>query len=115
MSTDKRTMETKASPEILWRIWSDTSTWGEWNPNVTSMSLDGPFASGTTGTMKTQKDTRSVTITDVQPGRSFDLETSPVPLTVFTFHCEIVPNESGTSTISQGVTMRGALAPIFSR
>ncbi len=30
-------VETTASPDRVWKIWSDMSTWGEWNPNVSTM------------------------------------------------------------------------------
>jgi Polyketide cyclase / dehydrase and lipid transport len=30
-------VETNASPEKVWKIWSDMSTWGAWNPNVSTM------------------------------------------------------------------------------
>ncbi len=115
MSADKRSLETKAAPETVWRVWSDTSTWGEWNPDVISVRLHGPFASGTTGTMTNKGATHSIQLADVEPGRSFRLVTTPIPLTQFSFHCEIAPSGSGASTISQSLTMSGPLAPIFSR
>jgi hypothetical protein len=30
-------VETAALPDKVWKIWSDMSTWGEWNPNVSTM------------------------------------------------------------------------------
>jgi len=41
--------ETTASPDKVWRVWSDMSTWGEWNPNVSTMDWSGGFVSGSTG------------------------------------------------------------------
>ena len=38
-------VETIASPEKVWRVWSDMSTWGEWNPNVSTMDWEGGFHS----------------------------------------------------------------------
>lgn len=49
------------------------------------MTLNGPFAAGTTGTMKTKQGTRQIQLADVVPGRSFRLETTVVPLTRFAF------------------------------
>jgi uncharacterized protein YndB with AHSA1/START domain len=37
-------LEVNATPETLWRIWSDPSRWGEWNPDIDHVSLKGPFA-----------------------------------------------------------------------
>lgn len=113
MAMHERSRETSASPESVWRVWSDTSTWPTWNPDVRAVSLDGPFASGTTGTMTTGQGTHQIRLENVNAGRSFDLVTSPVPATAFRFHCEVAPAGSG-SRISQGVSMSGLLASIFS-
>jgi hypothetical protein len=115
MRTDERSLHTSATPEAVWRVWSDTSTWGEWNPDVIAVTLDGPFTSGTTGTMKNKSAAHSIQLTGVEPGRAFNLETTPIPLTRFVFQCRIAPAADGTSTISQGLTMQGPLAPVFSR
>ncbi len=115
MRSHQRSMETAASPQAIWRIWSDTSTWGEWNPNVSSMELEGPFATGTAGIMRTKAGrAHRMQLTSVEPGRSFVLETSVLPLTHFAFRCEVAPTGQGKSRISQSLTMSGPLAPVFS-
>ena len=42
---------TSAPPSAVWAIWSDSSTWPDWDPSVVGVVLDGPFVAGTTGTM----------------------------------------------------------------
>ena len=111
--THERSRETAASPDRVWGIWSDTGTWPGWNPDVREVALNGPFASGTTGTMTNRAGTHAITLENVVSGRSFDLVTSPVPATAFRFHCEVTPAGAG-SRISQAVSMSGLLAPIFS-
>jgi Polyketide cyclase / dehydrase and lipid transport len=113
MSAHERSLETTAPPDTVWGIWSDTATWPGWNPDVRGVSLDGPFATGTTGTMTTGAGTHTIRLEDVTDGRAFDLVTSPLPATTFRFHCEVNPAASG-SRISQGVTMSGLLGPVFS-
>jgi len=114
MAAHGRTLETSASPERVWQLWSDVGTWPRWNPDVEAVSLDGPFAAGTTGRMTTRAGgTHAITLTEVQPGRAFHLETSPAPLSTFTFACEVRPNGGG-STISQSVSMRGPLGGLWS-
>jgi hypothetical protein len=94
-------------------LWSDPQTWNEWNPNVQRMEMNGPFVNGTTGVMHTRSGQHhQVLLTHIQPGQSFDLETQVIPLTHFTFHCEVVSGTSGTngSDISQTLRMDGPLA-----
>jgi hypothetical protein len=109
MADNQRSVETSASPAAVWKIWSDTSTWADWNPDVQSMTLNGPFAAGTSGTMKTKQGTRQVQLTEVVPGRSFRLETTVIPLTRFAFECEVVAGPAGKTTISQAIRVGGPL------
>lgn len=44
MSAAEASRETKASPDVVWRIWFDTSTWPTWNPDIASVALNGPLA-----------------------------------------------------------------------
>jgi hypothetical protein len=113
MATHERSLETSATPENAWKIWSDTTTWPTWNPDVRSVSLDGPFATGTTGTMTTGAGTHKIRLENVVAGRSFDLVTKPMPTTTFRFHCEVTPAGSG-SRLTQSVSMSGILAAIMS-
>ncbi|HZT97385.1 MAG TPA: SRPBCC family protein [Chloroflexota bacterium] len=106
-------METKATPDRVWSIWSDTSTWPQWNPDVKAVSLDGPFQDGTKGTMTTTRGTHKITLQNIENGKSFDIMTWPLPATRFRFHCEVEPSPEG-SRISQGVAMFGWLGPMMS-
>jgi hypothetical protein len=106
-------VETTASADKVWRIWSDMSTWGQWNPNVTSMDWQGGFASGTTGVMNTPSGQHhKMELADVQPGRGFALLTSVVPGTRFRFNCRIEPDGAKTK-VSQTVEVGGPLGPIM--
>jgi len=109
MANNDRSVETSATPQAVWKIWSDTATWQGWNPDVQSMTLNGPFAVGTTGTMKTKQGTRQVQLTEVVPGRSFRLETTVIPLTRFAFECQVSTGPNGKTTISQGIRVGGPL------
>src|SRR5437763_14591251 len=109
MAGQELSVATKASPEAVLKVWSDASTWPEWNPDVQSMALNGPFAVGTTGTMKTKQGTRQIQLTDVVPGKSFRLETTVIPLTRFAFECQVAAGPAGNTTISQGIRVGGPL------
>ena len=107
-----------ASPDKVWKIWSDMSTWGDWNPNVSTMEWQGGFQSGTSGVMNTRPDAKGkmmhhkMRLLDVVPGRSFALETSVIPGTTFRFNCRIEP-VGGETKIGQFVEVKGPLGPIL--
>jgi hypothetical protein len=109
VATEERSVETTASPEAVWRLWSDVNTWQDWNPDVQSMTLNGPFAAGTTGSMKTKQGTRQVVLSQVVPGRSFRLETTVIPLSRFLFDCQVASGASGKTRVSQAITVGGPL------
>ena len=44
-------VETTATPEKIWRYWSDTAAWPQWNDGIEKIEIDGPFAVGTMFTM----------------------------------------------------------------
>ena len=113
MANNERSVETKASPQTAWKLWSDASTWPEWNPDVQSMTLNGPFAAGTTGTMKTKQGTRAIQLTEVVPGQSFRLETTVIPLTRFAFICKVSPGSAGKTTLSQSIQVGGPLGGLL--
>lgn len=45
MAAHECSQNSSASPEAVWQVWSDTSTWPEWNPDIRAISLNGPFQS----------------------------------------------------------------------
>jgi hypothetical protein len=51
MWTTEHAIETTASPEAIWRVWADVPRWGEWNPDIERIELEGLFAAGSTITM----------------------------------------------------------------
>jgi hypothetical protein len=115
MAGHEHSLHTTATSERVWRVWSDTSTWKDWNPNVSRMEMDGPFVVGTTGRMHTRAGkVHSIRLTEVDPGRGFALRTKVIPLTNFTFRCAIRPGSSDGTVISQSITMGGPLGPIMS-
>lgn len=108
-----RSRETAAAPDRIWSIWSDVNTWSQWNPNVSGMTLNGPFADGATGTMTTKSGgTHQIRLADVKPRQGFRLQTQVIPLTSFTFICRIASGATGRTTISQGLAVSGPLGPL---
>ena len=78
------------------------STWGEWNPNVSTMDWQGGFVQGSTGVMNTRAGQHhKMKLAEVQPGRFFALETSVIPGTTFRFNCRVDPLPGGKTKIGQ--------------
>jgi uncharacterized protein YndB with AHSA1/START domain len=48
MWATEHSIETTASPESIWRLWSDVATWPEWNADIERIEISGPFAAGST-------------------------------------------------------------------
>jgi hypothetical protein len=108
MADASRSLETTASPQSVWKTWSDTSTWPTWNPDIKYVHLDGPFASGTTGKMETNSGGKhNISLSDVQADRGFTLTSDmPMPATKVVFRCAIEATGAG-SRVSQGVRVQG--------
>jgi hypothetical protein len=51
MWTNEQSIETTASPEAIWRLWSDVPGWREWIADIGQIEISGPFAAGSTITM----------------------------------------------------------------
>jgi hypothetical protein len=42
----EHSVEMSATPEAIWRQWSDVARWPEWNGDIERIELEGPFAAG---------------------------------------------------------------------
>jgi len=74
--TYSNTVETSAPAAAVWALWSDVSTWPEWDEAIDRVVLDGSFVAGTTGTMAVRgRDPLPFQIVEVEQGRGFADET----------------------------------------
>jgi uncharacterized protein YndB with AHSA1/START domain len=113
MAEHGKSRETAASAEKVWAIWSDPAGWGGWNPNVTTMDMASPLKLGAEGVMNTPAGQHhQMKVIDLQPGRSFTLETSVIPLSRFQFTCSVVP-AGGRTKVSQTVKVVGPMGWLF--
>ncbi|MCS0601335.1 polyketide cyclase [Streptomyces sp. LP11] len=46
MWTYEHSIETDVAPEAIWRLWADVENWGDWNADITSIRISGPFEAG---------------------------------------------------------------------
>jgi Polyketide cyclase / dehydrase and lipid transport len=112
MAFREASLETSASPDRVWQVWSDINRWPEWNPDMKASRVDGPLKLGATGNIDTRSGGKhDVVVTQFEQGRSFELESTALPGTKMAIRATIAPNGSG-SRITQGFEPRGLLAPI---
>jgi uncharacterized protein YndB with AHSA1/START domain len=112
MAFREASLVTKAAPADVWRVWSDVNTWPEWNPDMKESRLDGPLKLGTTGMIHTRSGGKhDVVVTHVETGKSFELESTAMPMTRMAIRATMTPSSDGTR-ISQAFEARGFLAPI---
>ena len=87
---------TQGTPEALWQLYADPSTWPSWDPDAEYVTLDRPFATGSGGTMKfTGQDPLTYVLEDVDPHRAFTDVTSVNGATIRFGH-RIEPTDEGT-------------------
>jgi uncharacterized protein YndB with AHSA1/START domain len=112
MAFREASLDTKASPAVVWRVWSDVNQWPQWNPDMNASRLDGPLKLGATGMINTKSGGKhDVVVTHYEDGRSFELESTALPGTKMAIRATITPSGDG-SRITQGFEPRGLLAPI---
>ncbi len=80
-------IETSASAEAIWHLFRDVGTWASWNAGIESVALEGPFAAGTSFTMKAPgQDAMRSRLTEVRENECFVDETTIDALTIRVAH-----------------------------
>lgn len=105
---------TAASPEGVWRLWSDVATWPDWDHGVQRATLAGAFAAGASGRLKPRGGpSLPFTLTEVREPDGFVDETR-LPFAVLRFEHRLARGDDGT-LITHAVRITGPAAPLFAR
>jgi hypothetical protein len=103
-----------AAPEVLFTLYADVPNWNRWDPDTKASSIQGPFQTGTTGSLTpTKGNTVPIVLTSVVPNHSFTVE-AKIPLFRMVFEHELLP-ASETTKVVHRVTFSGALAFLLGR
>jgi hypothetical protein len=101
------TVETDVAPEAIWALYEDVTTWPSWDAQAEKITRDGPFQSGTTGTMKfVGQDPLAYRLAKVEPLREFVDETPAGPLLVRVSHL-LEPVAAGRLRITYSAEIEG--------
>lgn len=108
----RHTLETSASPEKIWAIWTDVEHWSIWDTELRDAHLNGPFELGAIGKL-TPKRGRASTfrISQFNSGNSYTF-TLRLPLCNLNVHRYLV-SRVGRTYFTHEVSFRGLLAFIF--
>lgn len=101
------TVETSASPQSLWRVWTDAEAWPAWDTELDSVSLDGPFRDGASGRLVPKRGPSArFSVADVDDGRAYTLVTR-LPLGALRVRRTWVPAGAGRIAVTHEVSFHG--------
>jgi hypothetical protein len=105
--TYSHTVEADVTAEAVWSLYDDVTSWPSWDAQAELVTRDGPFATGTTGTMKfVGQPALHYRLTKVEPQREFVDETPVGPLVVRVSHL-LEPLASGRLRITYAAEIDG--------
>jgi uncharacterized protein YndB with AHSA1/START domain len=109
----EHSVETPASRERVWALWTDVSGWPRWNPGVSYAELDGPVVEGATGSIHAAGGPSStLKVLAVEPERRFVTEASE-RFVRLRFEHELRDVGEGQLRISHRVRMTGPGTPLL--
>jgi ligand-binding SRPBCC domain-containing protein len=110
MYTWSHTVTTTATPEQVWPLYADVQRWLEWDSGLVAVTLDGPFAVGSTGTLQVEgQPPLTWTLVDVVDDALFTDVTEIPGVATLTFVHRIEPTDDGAA-ITHEVRIEGPAA-----
>lgn len=101
-------VEADVSPEAIWALYEDVTTWPSWDAQAELVTRDGPFTAGVTGTMKfVGQDPLPYRLTRVVPLREFTDETPVDDIVVRVSHL-LEPLPTGRLKITYSADIFGS-------
>lgn len=114
MWTFEHAETTSATPDQLWALYVEPTTWPQWDHGIAEVTVQGPVAVGTRGRLKpVTGPAASFTFTEVDPGVGFT-NVSRLPLARLSLAHHIEATASG-SRFTHHATITGPSSPLFAR
>lgn len=107
-------METSASPEVIWAIWTDVPNWKNWDTGLKDASMEGDFNLDSKGVITTLEDRKSkFKVVDFIEGKSYTYKTKlPLSSLYVNRYLEV---KDGKTIFTHEVWFRGLTGGIFAR
>lgn len=108
MYTFEETLTAPANAAKIWELYSDVSRWPDWNEAINSVELDGPFESGSTGSIQVLiAPPLGFSLENVEAGEGFDIVAGLGDLKV-TMKQQLSDDGDGECTLKHALIMEGA-------
>ena len=108
-------IETSATRERVWALYTDVPGWPSWNPGVGRAELDGPVVEGATGTVRGVAGPASkLKVLAVEPERRLVTQASERFMQL-RFEQELSDGDGGRLRITHRVRMTGIATPLMKR
>ena len=107
----KREIEIAAPVDVVWEVLTDLEQWPQWNPDVKSMSFDGPLAPGSEFRWKAGPATIVSTLERVEPPRVVAWRGRTMSIKAL-HEWRLEPSDGGTRVETEE-TYTGLLARLF--
>jgi polyketide cyclase/dehydrase/lipid transport protein len=105
--TYTHSIETDVPAEAIWALYEDVTTWPSWDAEAELITRDGPFETGSTGTMKFKgQEPLGYRLAHVDENRCFVDETPVGELTVRVSH-ELQPTPDGRLKVTYRAEIDG--------
>jgi hypothetical protein len=110
MWTYEQSIETDADPVSIWALYADVPAWPRWDQGLEWVTLNGPFAAGSSGRLKVPgQDPLPFTLLDVRPLTGFSDETY-IPNLAIRFDHSLERTATGRTRITHRVIITGPAA-----
>ena len=108
------TIETSASPDAIWSLWTDVSTWKEWDSGLQDARMDEDFTLGSKGQIISLQGRKSkFKVVAYEEGKSYTFKTS-LPLGGL-YVKRTLQVADGMTVFTHEVWFAGLSAGIFAR
>ena len=106
----EHSLETDASADAIYALYSDVNLWPQWDAGLERVEIDKAFGAGARGIMKfIGQEPLPFVLTDVQPGAGFTDETTiPGAGVIVRFNHSLTATKSGRTRITHRVSVEGA-------